>query len=207
MESFDRKTHWEKAWRSKRADETSWHQAVPDLSLSMIRNSGLDPEEPLIDVGGGASPLVDHLLDRGFHDLTVLDISAAAIAQTRKRLGNRAKRVNWIESDITAFEPGRCYRFWHDRAVFHFLTSTADRQRYVEVLQRALAPGGHAVIATFAPGGPLKCSGLDIVQYDAAGLQAELVGGLALREQQIEMHRTPAGNEQKFGFYRFERVD
>jgi SAM-dependent methyltransferase len=206
MSHIDNKTHWENAWRTKKAKETSWYQAVPTISLSMIRNSGLEHDAAVIDVGGGASLLVDHLLSDGYRDLTVLDISAAAIAQARARLGEHADRVKWVTSDITCFKPTRAFGLWHDRAAFHFLTDPADRERYVDVLYRSLAPGGQAIIASFAPGGPRRCSGLDIVQYDAQGLQAVLGEGMVLLEQEEEHHLTPAGAEQKFGFYRFGRV-
>ena len=206
MSQFDRKVHWENAWQSKPASEVSWYQQVPRLSLEMIRNTGMGSRDGLIDIGGGASLLVDHLLDAGYADLTVLDVSAAALDKARRRLGRQADRVTWIESDITRFEPRRKYRVWHDRAALHFLTDEDERARYVDVLLAALAPDGQVVIASFAPGGPTKCSGLDIVQYDAEGLQALLGDRMELREQAVEFHRTPAGGEQKFGFYRFERV-
>ena len=206
MSRLDRKAHWENAWQSRPASEVSWYQAFPRLSLEMIHNTGLGIGEGLIDIGGGASLLVDHLLEAGFTDLTVLDISAAALDEAQRRLGDRAERVRWIEADVTRFDPPRSYRVWHDRAALHFLTEAEDQARYADVLCRALAPGGHAVIASFAPGGPEKCSGLDIVQYDAGRLQALLGDRMELCEQAVEFHRTPAGGEQKFGFYRFERI-
>ena len=205
MSRFDSKKHWETAWRDRPAEETSWFQRVPKLSLELIGNAGLQAGDALIDVGGGASLLVDCLLDRAYRDLTVLDISEAAMTQARSRLGSRAESVEWIESDITQFVPQRSYALWHDRAAFHFLTDAGDRERYVEVLYHALTPGGQAIIASFAPDGPKRCSGLDIVRYDATGLQAELGKGLVLLEQAEERHRTPAGAEQKFAYYRFGR--
>jgi trans-aconitate methyltransferase len=138
--------------------------------------------------------------------VTVLDLSSAALRRSRKRLGQRADEVCWIETDVTRFDPLRTYDLWHDRAAFHFLTKAADRRRYREVLVRSLVPGGQVILATFAPGGPRKCSGLDIVQYDAAKMEQELGPGFSLREQRQERHRTPAGGEQLFGFYRFEWV-
>lgn len=205
MNAIDRKEHWERAWTARPADEVSWHQEEPTRSLAMIEDAGLVPADALIDVGGGASTLVDHLLARGHEDLTVLDLSRAALDQARRRLGREADRVNWIEADLLAFRPARTYRLWHDRAVFHFLLDAADRDRYAAVLRRALAPGGQAVIATFAIDGPERCSGLDVVRYDAAGLQAALGHGLELVDIQHEEHRTPAGNIQRFGFFRFIR--
>jgi 2-polyprenyl-3-methyl-5-hydroxy-6-metoxy-1,4-benzoquinol methylase len=202
---LDRKQHWECVYGGKPAQQTSWHQAVPRLSLSMIANTGFDHGVALIDVGGGASLLADFLLDLDYRDLTVLDISRAALDLARARLGDRALRVNWVEADVTRYAPDRQFEIWHDRAAFHFLTVPGDRQRYVRVLRKALAPGGQAVIATFAPSGPEKCSGLDIVRYDAAKLGNELGAEFVLQEQEEETHVTPANREQIFNFFRFRR--
>lgn len=204
--TFERKGHWETVYASKSAEQTSWYQSLPRLSLSMIAHAGIDRSAALIDIGGGASRLVDHLLDQGYRDLTVLDISPAALEQAKARLGDRAERVNWIEADITSFAPQRRYALWHDRAAFHFLTGSQDRRQYVSVLKTALAPGGQAIVSTFAPGGPEKCSGLDIVQYDAAKLGKELGPEFMLQEQEQEKHVTPAGGEQLFNFFRFARA-
>jgi trans-aconitate methyltransferase len=202
---LDRKAHWEKAWSSGPAQKASWYQEVPRTSLSMINHAQMNREQPLIDVGGGASVLVDHLLDARYRDITVLDISSTALKQARHRLGGKADRVDWIEADITHYTANRQFFLWHDRAAFHFLVDADDRRRYVRALNRGLQPGGQAIMACFAPDGPKKCSGLDIVQYDAEGLQSELGDGMRLLEQQVERHLTPGGREQKFGFYRFER--
>lgn len=201
----NRKAHWEGVYGRKQAEETSWYQAVPSVSLELIDHCGLEGSEPLIDIGGGASRLVDHLLARGFEDISVLDLSARALDQAKMRLGRDAARVHWIEADVTLFRPHRTYRLWHDRAAFHFLTGTADRQRYLEVLGEALTPGGHLVLAAFALDGPSRCSGLDVVRYDAAGLAAELGPGFSLLEERRERHTTPQGREQQFGYYRFRR--
>jgi len=171
----------------------------------MIRAAVGDQKPSLIDVGGGASMLVDCLLDQGFRDLTVLDISGRSLDRARQRLGSRAPLVEWIEADVTDYEPRRSWEIWHDRAAFHFLTDAADRKRYVAVLQQALAAGGYAIIAAFALDGPQKCSGLDIVRYDARSLAAELGHGFVLEEERSEVHLTPAGSEQRFGFYRFRK--
>jgi len=203
----DRKQHWEAVYAAKPVQESSWHQANPALSLSMIGAAASGPGASLIDVGGGASLLVDHLLDLGYRDLTVLDIAAAALDQARRRLGPRAGGVRWIESDVTAFLPTRTWDIWHDRAAFHFLTEAADRRRYVDVLRRALPVGGQAIIAAFAPDGPQRCSGLDIVRYDAVRLGAELGASFSLQERRFEAHLTPTGREQRFGFFRFRRDD
>ena len=202
---LDRKQHWEEVYGSKRAHETSWYQPVPAPSLAMIRHVANGGTPSLIDVGGGASLLVDCLLDQGYCELAVLDISGRALGQARERLGPRATRVDWIEADVTQYEPGRTWDIWHDRAAFHFLTDSADRSRYVHVLKQALAVGGQAIIAAFAPDGPRKCSGLEIVRHDAQSLGAELGPEFVLEEERSDAHLTPAGSEQRFGFYRFRR--
>lgn len=200
-----RKAHWEKVWSEQDETATSWFQAAPDVSLELIARAGVRAVDAVIDVGGGASRLVDHLLERGFTDLSVLDVSAAGLARARQRLGERANGVNWIEADVTAFDPRRRYRLWHDRAVFHFLCDAADRAAYLAAMDAALAADGQAVIATFAPDGPLKCSGLNTLRYSAAALAAELGPGWRLLEARNERHRTPAGREQRFGYCRFDR--
>jgi SAM-dependent methyltransferase len=203
---FNRKQHWESVYGEKPAQQTSWYQKVPSLSLSMIANTGLDHNAALIDVGGGASLLVDHLLEQGYRDLTVLDISRAALDQACERLGEAAAMVNWIEADVTSYVADRQFDLWHDRAAFHFLTAKKDRQQYVQVLRNSLAPGGHAIIAAFAPSGPEKCSGLNIVQYDAVKLSDELGPEFVLDEQEEESHVTPANREQVFNFFRLRRT-
>lgn len=204
--AVDRKRHWEQVYTKKSAHETSWYQAVPTPSLQMIQHAADGAARSLIDVGGGASLLVDLLLERGFFDLTVLDISGRALEQARLRLGPRADRIDWIEADVTEFVPGRSWEIWHDRAAFHFLTDPADRARYIDVLRRALVVGGQAIIAAFAPDGPQRCSGLDIVRYDAQTLAGELGSVFVLEEKRAEAHLTPAGKEQRFGFYRFRKT-
>jgi len=198
----DRKKHWEKVYITKPSTEVSWYQPKPDLSLRLVRDTGLDEASPLIDVGGGASTLVDTLCNEGFTAITVLDVSASALARARDRLGERAEGIQWIETDITAFEPPRRYQLWHDRAVFHFLTEKKDRARYVEAMQRSLLPDCHVIIMTFAIDGPRKCSGLDIIQYDAEKLQMELGNGFKLIESGHELHKTPMGGGQKFAWFR-----
>ena len=197
-----RKAHWERIYRDKSPLDLSWYQAAPMLSRALIEASGIATDAALIDVGGGASSLVDHLLDAGYSNISVLDISAQALAHARQRLGERAARIQWIESDITSFAPLAPYRLWHDRAVFHFLTDHADRRCYREVLEAAMAPEGQVIIGTFAPGGPERCSGLPIVQYDAAQLQGTLGDKFELLETRSETHRTPAGKDQLFNFFR-----
>ncbi|HKJ87557.1 MAG TPA: class I SAM-dependent methyltransferase, partial [Gammaproteobacteria bacterium] len=162
---MDRKQHWEDVYSRRSPEEVSWYQDRPDLSLKLMGEADISLDTPILDAGGGASNLVDHLLDGGYTDVTVLDLSATALEHARRRLGERAARVSWIEGDVTAFRPERAYGLWHDRAVFHFLTDPSDRAAYGEVLHRALPVGGRAVIATFGPDGPEKCSGLPVVRY------------------------------------------
>lgn len=200
-----RKAHWDRVWSEKDETDTSWFQDRPGLSLGLIEAAGIRSGDAVIDVGGGASRLVDHLLERGFDNLAVLDLSAAALAQARRRLGERADRVRWLEQDVTRFRPARRYRLWHDRAVFHFLLEADERARYRAAMDRALAADGQAIIATFGPDGPTRCSGLPTVRYAAAELAAELGPGWRLLEHRAEAHRTPAGREQHFVFCRFAR--
>jgi SAM-dependent methyltransferase len=202
---MDRKEHWESTYAARGSRELSWYQEYPAVSLAMIRKSGVDFDDPIIDVGGGASLLADCLLKKGYRNLTVLDISAAALGRGRQRLGDDASRIEWIEQDITRFTADRPFALWHDRAMFHFLTREEDRKAYVQAMRKALRPAGQAVIAAFAIDGPSKCSGLDIVQYNAAGLGKELGPDFSLLEQQQENHQTPAGKSQRFGYYRFLR--
>ena len=201
----DRETHWENVYTSKSSTEVSWYQPKPDLSLRLIHDTGLDKDSPLIDIGGGASTLVDTLYDEGYTAITVLDVSASALAHARDRLGEKADGIRWIETDIMVFEPHRRYQLWHDRAVFHFLTEQKDRALYVETMKRTLLPGGDVIIMTFAVDGPKKCSGLDIVQYDAEKLQRELGHGFELLDSGHETHITPAGGKQKFAWFRLTR--
>ena len=206
ISTLDRKTHWEQVYAGKSPLEVSWYQKEPALSLTLIGNCRLGRGDPIIDVGGGASVLADHLLAAGFENLSVLDISESALAHARTRLGRQAKRVEWYEADITAFAPPHPYQLWHDRAVFHFLTDPEDRSKYVRILKRAVPFGGHVVLAAFALDGPEKCSGLPIVQYDAARLQDELGPEFQLMEEVSELHGTPAGDEQKFAYFRLTRI-
>ncbi len=198
MTTSGRKRHWEGVYESRECTEVSWYQPKPERSLQLIRDAGVPADTPIIDVGGGASTLVDHLLDEGYRDITVLDIAASAFEHSRARLGERADFVNWIVSDVTRFDAQRSYGLWHDRAVLHFLTDAADRERYVQVLDKALAPGAHLILSSFGPEGPLKCSGLDVRRYDIARV-TELVGGLfELRKDELETHTTPGGSTQQF---------
>ncbi len=202
---FNRKAHWQSVYREKSPSDVSWYQTESRLSLELIHRTGVSGDEPMLDVGGGASVLVDFLYDDGFTDLSVLDISGKALVEAKSRLGDKSTNITWIECDITEFNPRRKYALWHDRAVFHFLTDASDRRKYVSALTRALVPGGHLIIAAFAIGGPDKCSGLEIVQYDASKMKAELGGEFNLLEERGEVHVTPAGREQEFLYCRFGR--
>ena len=197
------KKHWENVYRSKSPLKVSWYQQEPILSLSLIARAQAPRDAPIIDVGGGSSTLVDKLYDEAYTDISVLDISGSALAHAKNRLADRADKVNWYEADVTCFKPPHRYAIWHDRAVFHFLTSRLDRERYVNVLKQALEPCGQIIIMTFATDGPRKCSGLDIVQYDADKMTAELGQGFKLVETGQDIHHTPAGNQQKFAYFRF----
>ena len=201
-----RKKHWESVYQNKSPLEVSWYQQDPVLSLRLIRDTRLALEAPVIDIGGGASRLVDELCESGYTRVSVLDISANALAHAKQRLAEKANAVQWYETDVTHFNPPHRFALWHDRAVFHFLTSKEDRESYIGVLKQALVPGGHLIIMTFAMDGPVKCSGLDIVQYDAEKITAELGAGFELVETGNEVHLTPAGNPQKFTYFRFHVI-
>ena len=193
------KEHWERVHRDRPADSVSWFQAHAYRSRQLIKASGVALSAPIIDVGGGASILVDDLLDAGYRDLTVLDLSSAALAEARARLGERADDVVWLEADITnAALPDRAYEIWHDRAVFHFLTSAADRLAYVDAVRRALKPGGHLILATFAADGPAQCSGLPVMRYGVEDLDAVFGRDFALLSSSEERHQTPSGAVQPF---------
>ena len=198
-----KRDYWDAVYRDKSITEVSWYEEHPDKSLELIRNSGIGLTDPIIDVGGGGSFLVDDLLEAGYGDLTVLDVSAAVLDQLRARLGARAPKVSLLHEDITTFAPGRRYALWHDRAVFHFLVEQADRGRYVRALHQALRPDGHVVIATFGPSGPERCSGLPTMRYDAATLAAELGAEFKLVESSLIAHRTPWSASQQFLYCRF----
>ena len=202
-----RKKHWEQVYASKATTQVSWFQEYPQNSLDLITATGVDKNAYVIDVGGGASTLVDHLLAFGFSNITVLDISATAINSARARLGGAADKVNWLEADITEINlPAHHYALWHDRAVFHFLTSPDDRQTYVNTLLNSLAPGGHAIIATFAMNGPQECSGLPTNRYSPDQLVEAFGPAFRLVATRDEVHETPFGTEQKFEYCLLRRL-
>ncbi len=203
---IDTQQHWETVYRNKAPDAVSWYRPHLGTSLALIERATPDRAAAVLDVGGGASTLVDDLIARGYRNLSVLDISAAALQLARERLGAAADAVTWLAIDLldAPLAPAR-YDLWHDRAVFHFLTDAGQRARYVQQLIHALKPGGHALLATFGPQGPLKCSGLDTVRYDAAGLAGELGVGFTLLDSTLESHATPFGTTQQFLYALFRR--
>ncbi|MHB1798765.1 MAG: class I SAM-dependent methyltransferase [Vulcanimicrobiaceae bacterium] len=200
MHSAGLKQHWENVYEQKPDDTVSWFQPRPEVSLKLIHSAGVRKTAAFIDVGSGASRLVDHLLAEGFADVTLLDIAESALKQAQKRLGTAAHKVHWIVADVTRWRPERKYGVWHDRAVFHFLTDPAERAAYRRNLQAALGGGGTAIIAGFAPDGPERCSGLPIQRYSPESLAAELGPKFCLKDQRSEDHRTPAGNLQRFQY-------
>lgn len=196
---MDSKTHWETVYRTKRPDEVSWYQPDARISRSLIERVAPNRTARILDVGGGASSLVDGLLSSGFSDVTVLDLSRTALDAARARLGSTAARVTWIEGDVlTQPFPGAAFDVWHDRAVFHFLTDQADRARYVAQVRHAMRSGGHVLVATFAENGPTKCSGLPVSRYSAHDLHAVFGSGFRLLESAREDHVTPSGVIQPF---------
>ena len=201
----DRTTHWQNVYATKGEAEVSWFQESPAISLEMIRAANPDHGADIIDIGGGASRLVDALLQDGYRDIAVLDLSANALDAAKKRIGAAASAVDWIVADATTWQPVKTYDVWHDRAAFHFLTDPRDRIAYVGRLRTAVASGGHVIIATFAPDGPEKCSGLPVQRHDSASLAAELGPGFDLVETRSQIHRTPWQSTQAFQFSRFRR--
>jgi len=193
------KTHWEHIHETKTSNQVSWYQEHPTQSLQLIAETGVDNAGQIIDVGGGISTLVDDLLTNGYQHISVLDISAAALHTSQQRLGAHAKKVAWLQADVTQAQlPRQFYDIWHDRAVFHFLIDPADRQSYVNTVRAAVKPGGHVIVATFANDGPEKCSGLPVVRYAPASLHHEFGAGFELLNSANEVHHTPFGTEQKF---------
>lgn len=196
---MDEQAHWEAVYLAKAPGQVSWYTPHLGRSLTFIEEAGLAPGAAVLDVGGGASTLVDDLLDRGFSDVSVLDLSAAALDRARERLGERARRVNWMVADITEAElPQHSVDFWHDRAVFHFLRGEDARRQYVAAVRHALKPGGHILVATFGPEGPERCSGLEIMRFDADSLHAEFGGAFRKVSSCTEQHTTPWGSIQEF---------
>jgi len=196
---------WEGVYRNKEEVETSWHEDRPQVSLDLIAKTGASKDAAIVDVGGGSSRLVDCLLDQGFRTFTVLDLSDTALAKARARLPEDAP-VEWVAGDVLHWQPARRFNVWHDRAAFHFLTDGADQDTYLKVMNRALAPGGHAIIGTFALDGPASCSGLPVTRYDVALLSGRLGEGYRLIRTLNHEHSTPWGSVQRFHFGLFQKV-
>ncbi|MBX3280575.1 MAG: class I SAM-dependent methyltransferase [Acidobacteria bacterium] len=193
------KAHWEHIYETKDARHVSWYQDHAVLSLQLIKSTGIGSAAPIIDVGGGASTLVDDLLSAGYGNITVLDISGTALQRSQDRLGQLAKTVTWVEADITLADlPENYYDVWHDRAVFHFLTEEADRIAYVRAVNRSVKMGGHVIVASFGLEGPEKCSGLNVVRYSPKSMHDTFGEEFRLIDSATEMHHTPFGTDQEF---------
>lgn len=206
MTDANRKSHWETVYTTKAEDEVSWFQENPAPSLELIDLARPTSESAIVDIGGGASRLVDRLVMRGFKHVTVLDISEAALEAAKARLGEAASQVEWIVADVTRWDPAPTFDIWHDRAAFHFLTDPADRAAYVTRMKQAINPGGHVIIGTFAVDGPEKCSGLPVNRYDAASLAKALGSGFELVDCRRHVHSTPWSATQRFQFCVFRRT-
>ena len=203
MSNTTNKKHWETVYETKNPDQVSWTQEVPQTSLEFIHAFGMGKNAQIIDIGGGDSKLVDCLLNEGYENITVLDISETALEKAKKRLGNRAGKVNWIVSDVTEFQPTTHYDIWHDRAAFHFLTTKEQVSTYLDIARKSVT--GYLTIGTFSKSGPLKCSGLDIQQYDEHTLTAEFENGFDKIKCITEDHTTPFNTTQNFVFCGFKR--
>jgi len=205
VSSADTRTHWDRAYRRDPA-ELSWYQPEPVVSLELIDELAVAPEHGVVDVGGGTSSLAGRLLERGFRDVTVLDVSPVALAAARARLGARGAEVTWLERDVRSWRPERRFDLWHDRAVLHFLVDPGDRRRYLDTLAAALAPGGAVIVATFALDGPERCSGLPVVRYDGSALGELLGPAFELVVERREEAMTPSGTMQPFTWAAFRHT-
>ena len=199
------RNHWEDLYHGTSPDKVSWYQQTPTISLDFIKKTALPKDARILDVGCGASTLVDKLLLQGYRNLALLDVSTRALFLTQKRLEGKATDVTWHHGDVTRYSLPHRYSLWHDRAVFHFLVDPTDRRAYVTSLKQALQQKGHLILATFAVGGPTKCSGLDVIQYDTQKITTELGQDFRLIETLEELHQTPAGVEQSFSYFWFIR--
>ncbi len=200
MTTPDRQSHWQNVYLSKGDQEVSWWQDSPEPSLGLIERFAPRLDARIVDIGGGASRLVDALREKGFAAVTVLDISAAALQRTKARLGPDAASVQWVVADVTTWRPKEAFDVWHDRAAFHFLVEARDREAYLDSLRRGVKPGGHAIIGTFALDGPEKCSGLPVKRYDPAALSRTVGDAFELIDQCAHRHATPWGAVQSFQF-------
>ena len=205
MEEFDRKNHWEQIYQTKKPDEVSWYQPTPVTSLSFFEQYDVPKEAKIIDIGGGDSFLVDHLLNRGYKDITVLDISESSLERAKSRLGDRSGLVKWIVEDAASFEPTERYDFWHDRAAFHFLTKEDEIQNYINTVQQSINPSGILVLGTFSEQGPKKCSGIEIKQYSETSMTDRLKGSFEKIKCITIEHKTPFDTIQQFIFCSFRK--
>ena len=203
----ERKAHWDKIYASKQPSEMSWNQEYPQTSLDFIQQAHLDKQSHIIDIGGGNSKLVDYLLEEGFENIAVLDISEEALKKVKERLGEKAVKVNWIVSDIIDFQPEESYDYWHDRATFHFLTTEPQIIQYLSTAKKAVKENGYVTIGTFSKDGPKKCSGLDVKQYSEETLTSELEDGFEKVKCINEEHKTPLNTMQHFLFCSFRRSE
>jgi len=204
---MSQKDHWEQVYSGKPIEKLGWYEPHLKPSLSWIKELGLSADAPIIDVGGGASTLVDDLLVEGYRSITVLDISEKALSSVKARLGKRAELVTWLDGDITSVDlPTHYYELWHDRAVFHFLTMLEQQRKYRDNLLKALKPSGHLIIGTFAPEAPPKCSGLPVRRYSPEQLENTLGGEFELKRHHKELHITPGGVEQMYLYCHFRRT-
>jgi 2-polyprenyl-3-methyl-5-hydroxy-6-metoxy-1,4-benzoquinol methylase len=201
----NRQAHWENVYQTKGERDVSWFQENPEISLDLIRATGAGTAASIVDIGGGASRLADALLDEGYRSVTVLDLSDKALATSRARIGARAAQVNWVVADVTMWQPAGAFDVWHDRAAFHFLTDLRDCLAYGECVRKAVRPGGHVIIGTFAPDGPERCSGLPVIRHDHATIAEVLGSPFKLAESRRHEHKTPGGVVQRFQFFRFRR--
>ncbi|MBZ4192011.1 class I SAM-dependent methyltransferase [Niabella beijingensis] len=206
MHNFNRKEHWESIYNTKQSDEVSWYEATPVASLDFIRRFNIPVTARIIDIGGGDSFFADHLLELGYRDITVLDISAAAIERTKKRLGQKAEMIQWIVADAAHFQPASRYDFWHDRAAFHFLTKEEDISGYLNAAQKGIAPNGILVIGTFATDGPRKCSGIEVKRYSARSMTNRLKSFFRKITCITTDHHTPFHTLQRFVFCSFRKL-
>lgn len=206
MENFDRKKHWENIYQTKELKDVSWFQPTPETSLDFFKQFNVPTNAKVIDIGGGDSFLVDHLIDFGYQDISVLDISAAAIARAKQRLGDKAKNVKWIVADAATFKPTEKYDFWHDRAAFHFLTDEQEISNYLQTAQESIHPTGVLVIGTFSEQGPKKCSGIEIKQYSETSMTNRLKKFFEKIKCITVDHKTPFDTIQNFVFCSFRKL-
>jgi len=200
-----KKKHWENIYDTKKLNEVSWYQPVPESSLNFINSAELAKDARIIDIGGGDSFLIDNLISLEYTNLSVLDISSKAIARAKQRLADKADEVKWIVSDVTDFKPSGTYDLWHDRAAFHFLTSSEDIKKYLNTMESAISPNGYLILGTFSDKGPTKCSGIEIKQYSIEGLKASIPDTFTFIEGKNIDHTTPSGSMQNFTFCKFQK--